>query len=103
MPEYDLQNDERPVVLWADGSGPYDVGLTTNIVGTAGDAGIGIQEAVVAAFGSDAAWARKTGAVPRSACVGFPAENTHGYEVAHLGGLLNGGRLLEMLVRAWPL
>ena len=103
MPEYDLRNDPRPVVIWADSRGPYDVTLTTNIVGVARDRGIEVQEAVLASFGSDAALARRTGAVPRSACVGFPTENTHGYEVAHLGGMLNCGRLLEALVRAWPL
>ena len=103
MPEYDLRNDARPVVIWADSRGPYDVTLTTNIVGAARDRGIEVQEAVLASFGSDAALARRTGAVPRSACVGFPTENTHGYEVAHLGGMLNCGRLLEALVRAWPL
>lgn len=103
MPEYDLQNDARPVVIWADGLGPYDVPLTTNIVATARDQGIEVQEAVLASFGSDAALARRTGAVARSACVGFPTENTHGYEVAHLGGMLNCGRLLEALIRAWPL
>ncbi|MAG37599.1 MAG: peptidase M42, partial [Dehalococcoidia bacterium] len=61
------------------------------------------QEAVLSAFGSDAGLARKAGAVPRSACVGFPAENSHGYEVAHLGGMLNCGRLLEAVARDWPL
>ena len=87
MPEYDLANDARPVAIWADGTGPYDVGLTTNIVRAARDVGLEIQEAVLSAFGSDAGLARKAGAVPRSACVGFPAEHTQGYEVAHLGGI----------------
>ncbi len=102
MPEYDLHNDARPVVIWADSRGPYDMALTTGIVGAARDRGIEVQEAVLASFGSDAALARRTGAVARSACVGFPTENTHGYEVAHLGGMLNCGRLLEALVRGWP-
>ena len=103
MPEYNLRNDARPVVIWADGRGPYDAALTTNIVDAARDRGIEVQAAVLASFGSDAALARRMGAIARSACVGFPTENTHGYEVAHLGGMLNCGRLLEALVRAWPL
>ncbi len=103
MPEYDLCNDARPVVIWADSRGPYDAALTTNIVDAARGQGIEVQATVLASFGSDAALARRMGAVARSACVGFPTENTHGYEVAHLGGMLNCGRLLEALVRAWPL
>lgn len=101
MPEYDLENDHRPVVLWADSRGPYDVTTTNKIITAAGDSGIEIQEAVLASFGSDAALARRTGAVPQSACLGFPTENSHGYEVAHLGGMLNCGRLLEAFVHSW--
>lgn len=30
----------------------------------------------------------------RAGCVGFPCENTHGYEMAHLESIINCGRLL---------
>jgi len=31
----------------------------------------------------------KNGHVPRAACLSFPTQNTHGYEIAHLGAIAN--------------
>jgi len=45
--------------------------------------------------GRDASIAMKFGHVARAACLGFPTENTHGYEIAHLGAIANCIRLLQ--------
>ena len=41
------------------------------------------------AEGSDGSIAMKYGHVGRAACLGFPTQNTHGYEIAHLGAIEN--------------
>lgn len=37
----------------------------------------------------------KQGHVPRAACLGFPTQNTHGFEIAHLDAIENCARILE--------
>ena len=34
------------------------------------------------------------GTIARAACVCFPTENTHGYEMAHFESIINTGRML---------
>ena len=46
-------------------------------------------------FGSDAAVAKRGGMVGRAACIGFPTQNTHGYEMGHLGAMENCVAVLE--------
>jgi putative aminopeptidase FrvX len=43
----------------------------------------------ISGFGSDASVAMKSGHVGRAACLSFPTQNTHGYEIAHLGAIAN--------------
>ena len=52
-------------------------------------ANIPLQLAVIDGFGSDASIAMKFGHVCRGACLSFPTQNTHGYEIAHLGAIAN--------------
>ena len=56
---------------------------------------------MLSGFGSDPGAARRGGGVPMAALLGFATENTHGYEVAHMGGLTGCVALIEGLVRAW--
>ncbi|HEY9602385.1 MAG TPA: M42 family peptidase, partial [Allocoleopsis sp.] len=56
---------------------------------------IPLQLATLSSFGSDASIAMKFGHVARAACLSFPTQNTHGYEIAHLGAIANCIRLLE--------
>lgn len=37
----------------------------------------------------------KFGHVARTACLAFPTQNTHGYEIAHLGAIANCIDLLK--------
>ena len=54
-----------------------------------------LQLTTLSGFGSDASIAMKFGHVPRAACLAFPTQNTHGYEIAHLGAIANCIGLLQ--------
>lgn len=54
-----------------------------------------VQLTTLSGFGSDASIAMKFGHVGRAACLAFPTQNTHGYEIAHLGAISNCINLLK--------
>jgi putative aminopeptidase FrvX len=85
--EYPIESDEDPVLLSQDSYGMYDETLNGRLAMAARKAGLHVQYAVLSQFGSDASITMKAGHVPKAACLGFPADNTHGYEIAHLGAL----------------
>jgi putative aminopeptidase FrvX len=85
--EYPILSDRAPVLLSQDSFGMYDENLTLRIAAAAQRLGIPIQHAVLSQFGSDGSVAMKAGHVAQAACLGFPADNTHGFEIAHLGAL----------------
>jgi putative aminopeptidase FrvX len=86
-PEYPILSDREPVLLSQDSYGMYDEALNGRLVAAARRAGVGVQHAVLSQFGSDGSVSMKSGHVARAACLGFPADNTHGYEIVHLGAL----------------
>ncbi|TAN48764.1 MAG: M20/M25/M40 family metallo-hydrolase [Methylococcaceae bacterium] len=92
--EYPCVSDLAPVLVSQDGYGIYDESLNTELATAAKSAGLPWQHTILSQFGSDASWVMKNGHVPRAACLGFPCDNTHGYEIAHLGGIDNCRRLL---------
>jgi putative aminopeptidase FrvX len=93
--EYPIEAGEIPVLLSQDGYGIYDENLNSELVKAANQAKITLQFAAISGFGSDASIAMKFGHVARAACLGFPTENTHGYEIAHLGAIANCIKLLQ--------
>jgi putative aminopeptidase FrvX len=93
--EYPIQGGDLPVLLSQDGYGIYDEGLNLELQTSADRARIPLQFATISGFGSDASIAMKFGHVARAACLGFPTENTHGYEIAHLGAIANCLAILE--------
>ncbi|WP_017717482.1 M42 family metallopeptidase [Kamptonema formosum] len=93
--EYPIKDGEVPVLLSADGYGIYDEDLNGQLRQAAGRAGVPVQLAAIAGFGSDASIAMKFGHIARGACLGFPTQNTHGYEIAHLGAISNCIRILQ--------
>jgi putative aminopeptidase FrvX len=97
--EYAIENGEAPVLLSQDGYGIYDEGLNRELRQAARQAEVPLQLAVIAGFGSDASIAMKFGHVSRSACLSFPTQNTHGYEIAHLGAIANCQSLLHAYCR----
>lgn len=97
--EYHTLCDERPVVLMQDGQNLYDERIARELATCAGNLEMGIQYAVISSFGSDASITSKQGHTARPACVGFATENTHGFEIAHFGGILNCARLIAEWLR----
>lgn len=87
--EYPISEGKTPVLLSQDSYGIYDEGLNAEILLAATKSGIPLQFAAIDGFGSDASIAMKFGHVARAACLSFPTENTHGYEIAHLGAIAN--------------
>ena len=87
--EYPIESGEAPVLISQDSYGVYDENLNAEIRLAATQARIPLQMAVIEGFGSDASIALKFGHVSRAACLSFPTENTHGYEIAHLGAIAN--------------
>lgn len=94
-PEYPIADGEEPVLLSQDSYGIYDEGLNQQIRQAAREAKIPLQLAAIAGFGSDASIAMSFGHVARAACLSFPTQNTHGYEIAHLGAIANCIRILQ--------
>ncbi len=87
--EYPIESGIAPVLLSQDNYGVYDEFLNAEIRTAATAAEIPLQLAVIDGFGSDASIAMKFGHVSRAACLSFPTQNTHGYEIAHLGAITN--------------
>ena len=98
--EYPIKSGEIPVLLSQDGYSIYDEGLNQEILEAATQAEIPLQLAVISGFGSDASIAMKFGHVARAACLGFPTENTHGFEITHLGAIANCIKILKAYVSA---
>jgi putative aminopeptidase FrvX len=92
--EYPIQDGVAPVLLSQDGYGIYDEDLNQTILTAAQHAHIPMQVATISGFGSDASIAMKFGHVPKAACLSFPTQNTHGYEIAHLGAIENCFKVL---------
>jgi putative aminopeptidase FrvX len=92
--EYPIADGENPVILSQDGYGIYDEGLNDQLRQSAAQLDMPVQLAILNGFGSDASIAMKLGHVGRAACLAFPTENTHGYEIAHLGAIANCINLL---------
>ncbi len=94
-PEFPIADSVDPVLLSQDKYSIYDEGLNAEIHRAANAAGVPIQWAAIAGFGSDASLAIQLGHTARGACLGFPTQNTHGYEIAHLGAIANCIRILQ--------
>ncbi|MCW6038140.1 M20/M25/M40 family metallo-hydrolase [Spirulina subsalsa FACHB-351] len=99
-PEYPILDGAIPVILSQDGYGIYDEGLNQELAQAAQFANISHQFAAISGFGSDASIAMKFGHVARAACLGFPTENTHGYEIAHLGAISDCIEILARYIEA---
>jgi putative aminopeptidase FrvX len=93
-PEYPIADGASPVLLSQDGYGIYDEGLNGELRQAADAIALSLQLATITGFGSDASIAMKFGHVARAACLSFPTQNTHGYEIAHLGAIANCIHLL---------
>lgn len=94
--EYPIEDGKSPVILSQDAYGMYDETLNGQLRQSAKQLHIPVQLAILNGFGSDASIAMKFGHVARAACLAFPTQNTHGYEIAHLGVIANCIDLLQV-------
>ena len=97
--EYQIRNTPDPVLLCKDSSGLYHQGTIDRMASLAPGLGFGVQLAVVTSYGSDASIAHAKGHVARAALLGYPGDNTHGFEICHVDGLTNTARLLLAYLR----
>jgi len=93
--EYDTQNCASPVVIYKDGTMVYSKKLSDMLYHLGEELEFGCQACSVSSFGSDASYVFKYGLTGKAACVGFPTENTHGYEISHIDGMENLARLIR--------
>ncbi|MGB3293974.1 MAG: M42 family peptidase [Phormidesmis sp.] len=98
--EYPIADGASPALFSQDGYGIYDEGLNREIITAAQGVNIPLQVAAISGFGSDASIAMKFGHVARGACLAFPTQNTHGYEIAHLGAIRNCYEVLKAVIAA---
>jgi putative aminopeptidase FrvX len=94
-PEYPIEAGLAPAILSQDSYGIYDETLNWQLRQVAQKLDMPVQLATLSQFGSDASIAMKFGHVARAACLAFPTQNTHGYEIAHLGAIANCIQLLR--------
>ena len=94
-PEYPIESGVAPVILSQDGYGIYDETLNGQLRQAAKQQHIPVQLAILSGFGSDASIAMKFGHVARAACLAFPTQNTHGFEIASLGAIVNCIQILH--------
>lgn len=96
--EYPLVDGPLPALFSQDSYGLYDEGLNREILAAARQVDIPLQVAAISGFGSDASIAMKFGHVARGACLAFPTQNTHGYEIAHLSAIRNCCEVLKAMI-----
>jgi putative aminopeptidase FrvX len=93
--EYPIKFNEQPVVVFKDAVFPYSTDFSREVVAAGKLHKIDCQSVVYRNYGTDASVALRHGLTCRSACLGFPTENTHGYEMASLAAMNNCLRLLS--------
>jgi putative aminopeptidase FrvX len=98
--EYGIDAGPDPVLVVADTSGPLDDVLSAELDDAAAVTGITMRHAVLSSFGSDATAALSFGMIAHTACLAFATENTHGFEIAHLGGIAACVDVLERWLSA---
>ncbi len=79
-----LQLDGRPAIWSRDSQIHFDQRLIADLSAAANRAGTQLQYAVYDRAASDASGVLNAGHAPRAATVGYPRENSHGYEVCRL-------------------
>ncbi len=90
--ETQLTLDGRPATWSKDRGAHFHQGLIAELATAATRAGTDLQYAVYSAAASDATGVLEVGAAPRCATIGYPRENSHGYEVVRwsvFGHLIN--------------
>jgi len=93
--EYGVSNSADPALPCKDRAAMYHAGMVDHMETLAHELGFGVQTAVLTSYASDATLAKAAGSAARACLIGYPGDNTHGYEISHVDGLVNSARLLE--------
>ncbi len=91
--EYDIKLNHQPVI-WYGPSGVYNKKVSDAFFDLAANLGFGAQPAYIWGAGSDASQTLLFGYCSMAVCIAFPCDNTHGYEMADIRGILNTKDLL---------
>ncbi|MBI4023419.1 MAG: M20/M25/M40 family metallo-hydrolase [Verrucomicrobia bacterium] len=90
--EYGSKLDERPII-WYGPNAVYEKKGSDALLDLARKLRFGAQPIYYWGAGTDAASSKIYGLSGRALCLSFPCENTHGYEMAHIEGMLNTATL----------
>ena len=97
-PEYPTQPGPIPAVIFKDSYAVYSSPMSELLAKKAEEVVGSVQRTIARSYGSDASGNLQRGAVSRGALIGFATENTHGFEVAHLGGIVNCARVIASTI-----
>ena len=86
--EYQTVNSGDPILPCKDRAG------VDHMVELAAELGFGVQTAVLTSYASDATLSKAAASAARAALIGYAGDNTHGFEISHVDGIVNGARLL---------
>ena len=92
--EYGTANSGDPIIGVRDSRGLYDARIIERFDALASAGGFGIQTAVLTSYSSDSSIAKTSGSIARAALIGYPGDNTHGYEICAWDGIVNTAQLL---------
>ncbi len=92
--EYQTRNCGAPVIGCKDNVSTYDERMVYHMEDLAQKLVFGSQTVVLTSYGSDATIAKRAGSIARAALIGYPGDNTHGYEICSADGIANMARLL---------
>lgn len=92
-PEYDVKMTPAPVVVYKDRF-LYTRSVSDRLCEVGDALGCGHQRSLFRTMGTDAGEAFRSGAIAKAACLCFPTESTHGYEMAQFDAIFNCGRIL---------
>ena len=92
--EYQTVNSGDPILPCKDRAGVYHAGIVDHMAELAAELGFGVQTAVLTSYASDATLSKAASSAARAALIGYAGDNTHGFEISHVDGIVNGARLL---------
>lgn len=92
--EYGTELNDQPIVVYRDGRTVYTKALCDRLLQLGREMGLAPQTACLESYGSDASLSRVDGQTARCGLLAFPTQNTHGFEVATVRGMMNTARLL---------
>ena len=94
--EYQTRNSGDPILVSKDRQGVYHQGMIERMeqLCAGNELDFDVQMAVLTSYASDASIAKASGSAARSCLIGYPGDNTHGFEICSVDGLVNTARLL---------